>query len=140
MPHIDLFSVDSRLLEIEEEKKFLLSVRALLLDPRIKAIGSRPTNGTATPATSPNASDQPVVKRGEQQKAVYDVLRADGPGVTTKEITALMRQRGFVFVAKYPEIAVNESLISLGNKVRVVGRRGLAKLWAKNPEASEEAS
>lgn len=140
MPYIDLKTVEARLAEIEEEKTFLDALRSILLDPRVAKLSSSNGSTTLNAALVPQQSPIGKPVYGEQKKAVIDVLPAREPGMSTKEIAAAMQAKGYVFAAKYPEIAVNETLVSLGNQVRVVGKRGLAKLWATNQEASEEAS
>src|SRR5208283_1648816 len=98
----------------KEETEFWENARALLADPRFKALSApEPRPVTAPPACVPGAY-------GEVRNNVYAVLPdADaniGNRLTTQQIVSLLQQGGYTFKAKEPPIAVNGALMALEEK------------------------
>jgi hypothetical protein len=142
---IDLKTIDEQLAKAKEEAEFWARARAVLADPRLKAIStteSQPTNGASGIPSAPSVPGA----YGELRNGVYAVLPdADaniGARVTTQQIVSLLGQRGYVFKSKEPTIAVNGALMALEGKglAESYGKRGNAKLWRKKKQKSQEAT
>ena len=138
---IDLKTVDERLAKAKEEADFWEKARAILADPRLAAInGDVPRTLTAVPI--PQAMPGAY---GEMQSRVYDALpEADANSaarMTTQQLVLRMELAGYVFKAKDPMVAVNAALVGLEGKglAEWHGKRGLAKLWRKKRQQSQEA-
>jgi hypothetical protein len=141
---IDLKTVDEHLAKAKEEAEFWEKARAVLADPRLKAISAdepRPANGRLPMPFSHAVAGV----YGELRKNVLDVLpEADASiaaRVTTRQIVELVKQRGYTFAAKEPEIAVNGALMALEEKglAESAAKRGNAKLWRKKRQKTQEA-
>lgn len=144
---IDLKAIDERLAKAKEEAEFWEKAKAVLADPRVRAISSeevRPANVIRTLFVSGDTSQAAGIY-GELRKNVLEILpdaEANiGTRMTTQQIVDLLRQRGYVFAAKEPTIAVNGALMALEGKglAESVGKRGNAKLWRKKRQKSQEA-
>jgi len=137
---IDLKTIEARLAKAKEEAEFWEKARAVLDDPRLKALSGLEvqTVNNATP-TIPAAI-------GSLRNMVYEVLPDPDAGlmarITTTELVSKLEDSGYVFNSKEPMIAVNSALVALEDKgfAEWQGKRGLAKLWRKKRQKSQEAS
>ena len=143
---IDLKTIDERLAKAKEEADFWEKARAVLDDPRLRALSGADVqlaNGNGNQHTVPGAY-------GSLRSMVYEALPdADANSatrLTTTQLVLKLEQGGYVFNAKDPMVAVNGALVALEEKelAEWKDKRGLAKLWRKkrlkSQEASEEAS
>jgi len=139
---IDLKAIEERITKAKEEAAFWETARAVLADPRLKAIADddvKPGNLDRMFASAAAGS------YGELRKSVLDALPDSEAGifdrVTTQQIVKKLRDSGFKFISAKPPIAVNGALVALEEKglAESVGRRGNAKLWRKKRQKAQEA-
>ena len=132
MANIDLKTIDEHLAKAKEETAFWERARAVVLDPRIANIAETPAIKPPPKTALLPGLGPPPRPYGELKRKVLEALPEYGSdGVTTTEIAVVMEQSGYQFATRTPGIAVNEALVSLGDQVKIVGRRGIAKLWTK---------
>jgi hypothetical protein len=144
MTILSLDSIEEHLAKAKEDAAFWERARAIMADPRMKAISASEPQRTSSVAVAFSAPSIPQAY-GELKKNVYAVLPdADaniGARVTTQQIVSSLKQGGYVFKAKEPTIAVNGALMTLEEKglAESCGKRGNAKLWRKKRQKSQEA-
>jgi len=146
---IDLQTIDERLAKAKEEAEFWEKARAVLADPRLRAIeeDKLPPVFDARPTVSDRPQTSVTVPRayGELKNRVFATLPEFNAGIneriTTQQIVERLKQQGYVFVSKDPTIAVNGALAAFEEKkiAEWNGKRGNAKLWRKKrPQSPAE--
>ena len=140
---IDLKTIDERLAKAKEDVAFWESARAVFLDPRISGDEAKPVSiGKPAEPRQIQVRLRPAFAHprtyGELKRRVLEFVPDFGTQpMTTTEIAAAMITSGYSFASRSPTIAVNEALASLGDRVKVVGKQGLAKLWTKGQQGHD---
>jgi len=136
---IDLKTINERLAKAKEEADFWEKARAVLDDPRLKALSAQ--EAESANGASPTMPGAYGSLRNMVYEALPDVDAGIGLRVTTTQLVSKLQDGGYVFNAKDPMVAVNGALVALEEKgfAEWVGKRGLAKLWRKKRQGSQEA-
>ncbi|HEV7522047.1 MAG TPA: hypothetical protein VGP89_13190, partial [Candidatus Angelobacter sp.] len=113
--------------ELASDPEALAFMRQLVMESSNGTHTPKPP--TATPWPPPLVVKQPPVRPrsseyGQQQRLVEEVLRTSTEPVSIDWIVSKMRERGYTFMAKKPNVAVNECL-------RQAAENGRAKVARK---------
>jgi hypothetical protein len=141
---IDLKSIEERLAKAKEEAAYWEKAQAVFNDPRWKDLSvpeSQPVNGVLAKSVAPPVPGAYGSLRAMVHGALPNGDAAAAERKTSKDVVSQLQSGGYEFNAKDPIVAVNSALIALEEKglAESLGKRGLAKLWRKKKQKSQEA-